>query len=113
MEELGDHRRTRLAYDHGLLELIAPLPEYEYFKQSLSIAIEDIAETLEQNYESYGSTTWRTQAEQAGIEPDSCFYFQNKALVRGKLTFDLSQNPPLDLALAIDLTSKSLNRFPI
>jgi len=107
LEELGDHRSTRLAYDHGLLELMAPLPEHEYFKQSLSIAIEDIAETLDQNYESYGSTTWRKQAEQAGIEPDNCFYFQNEALVRGKLTFDLSQDPPPDLALDIDLTSKN------
>jgi Uma2 family endonuclease len=47
------------------------------------------------------------------LEPDNCFYFQNEALVRGKLTFDLSQDPPPDLALEIDLTSKSLNRFPI
>jgi Uma2 family endonuclease len=113
LAELGDHRSTRIAYDHGLLELMAPLPEHEYFKQSISIAIEDIAEVLEQNYESYGSTTWRKQAEQAGLEPDNCFYFQNEALVRGKLKFDLNQDPPPDLALEIDLTSKSLDRFPI
>jgi Uma2 family endonuclease len=113
LAELGDHRGTRIAYDHGLLEIMAPLPEHEYFKQSISIAIEDIAEVLEQDYESYGSTTWRKQAEQAGLEPDNCFYFQNEALVRGKLRFDLSQDPPPDLALEIDLTSKSLNRLPI
>ena len=34
-------------------------------------------------------------------------------LIRGKLTFDLNQDPPPDLALEIDLTSKSLDRFPI
>lgn len=113
LAEMGNHRSTRIAYDNGLLEIMAPLPEHEYFRQSLSIAIEDIAEALEQNYESYGSTTWRKRAEQAGIEPDNCFYFQNEARVRGKLTFDLDQDPPPDLALEIDLTSKSLNRFPI
>lgn len=113
LADLGNHRSTRIAYDNGLLEIMAPLPEHEYFKQSLSIAIEDIAEILEQNYESYGSTTWRKRAEQAGIEPDNCFYFQNEARVRGKLTFDLDRDPPPDLALEIDLTSKSLNRFPI
>jgi len=113
LAELGEHRSTRIAYDHSLLEIMAPLPEHEYFKQSLSIAIEDIAEVLEQNYESYGSTTWRKQAEQAGLEPDNCFYFQNEAQVRGKLTFDLSQDPPPDLALEVDFASKSLNRFPI
>jgi Uma2 family endonuclease len=113
LAELGQHRSARIAYDNGLLEIMAPLPEHEYFKQSISIAIEDIAEALDQDYESYGSTTWRRQAEQAGLEPDNCFYFQNEALVRGKLKFDLSQDPPPDLALEIDVTSKSLDRFPI
>jgi Uma2 family endonuclease len=113
LEELGPHRNTRIAYKDGLLEIMAPLPEHEYFKQSISIAIEDIAEALNQEYESYGSTTWRKQAEQAGLEPDNCFYFQNEALVRGKLNFDLTQDPPPDLALEIDITSKSLARLPI
>lgn len=50
----------------------------------------------------------------AGVEPDNCFYFQNEAVVRGRLDVDLGQgDPPPDLALEIDLTSKSLDRFPI
>ncbi|MGB5972479.1 MAG: Uma2 family endonuclease [Nodosilinea sp.] len=61
----------------------------------------------------YGLTTWRRKAKQAGIEPDNCFYFQNEALVRGKLEFDLDRDPPPDLVLEVDLTSKSLDRFPI
>ncbi|HIK45965.1 MAG TPA: Uma2 family endonuclease [Leptolyngbyaceae cyanobacterium M65_K2018_010] len=113
LEELGDHRSTRLAYDRGLLEIMAPLPEHEYFKETIGDAIKDISEALDLDYESYGSTTWRRQAEQAGLEPDNCFYFQNEALVRGRLTFDLDQDPPPDLALEIDLTRKSLNRLPI
>ncbi|MBE9077427.1 Uma2 family endonuclease [Romeria aff. gracilis LEGE 07310] len=113
LEELGEHRGSRIAYDHRLLEIMAPLPEHEYFKQSISIAIEDIAEALNQDYESYGSTTWRRKAEQAGLEPDNCFYFQNEALVRGKLNFDLDRDPPPDLALEIDITRQSLDRFPI
>lgn len=113
LEELGNHRSARIAYDRGLLEIMAPLPEHEYFKQSISIAIEDIAEALNRDYESYGSTTWRRQAKQAGIEADNCFYFQHEAKIRGKLTFDLDQDPPPDLALEIDITRKSLARFPI
>lgn len=110
---LGDNRASRIAYDAGTLEIMTPLPEHEYFKQSISIAIEDIAEVLEYDYESYGSTTWRREVKQAGLEPDNCFYFQNEALIRGKIQFDLNEDPPPDLALEIDLTSKSLNRFPI
>ncbi|NEO84782.1 MAG: Uma2 family endonuclease [Spirulina sp. SIO3F2] len=110
---LGDQRASRLAYDSGYLEIMTPLPEHEYFKQSISIAVEDIAETLEWDYASYGSTTWRRAVKQAGVEPDDCFYFQNEPQIRGKLEFDLAIDPPPDLALEVDLTNKSLDRFPI
>ena len=113
LQELGDRRSSRVAYCDGILEIMTPLPEHEYFKQAISIAIEDMAETLELDYESYGSTTWRRQSKQAGVEADNCFYFQNEAIVRGRLDINLTQDPPPDLALEIDVTSKSLERFPI
>ncbi|MBE9159090.1 Uma2 family endonuclease [Nodosilinea sp. LEGE 06152] len=113
LAELGNHRSTRIAYDERFLEIMVPLPEQGYFKKVISTAIGDMAEVLEQAYECYGSTTWRRKVKQAGIEPDNCFYFQNEALVRGKLEFDLDRDPPPDLALEVDLTSKSLDRFPI
>lgn len=118
LAEVAATHSARLAYDSGWLEIIVPLPEHEYFKQSLSVDIEDIAEVLHPNYESYGSTTWRQQSQrqqsqQAGLASDNCFYFQNEALICGKLDINLAQDPPLDLALEIDITSKSLDRLPI
>mgnify|MGYP006269632929 CR=1 FL=1 len=110
---LGDKRAARIAYDQGTLEIMTPLPEHEYYKQVISTAIEDIAETLEQNYECYGSATWKRKIKEAGIEPDNCFYFQNESKVRGQLQLDLNSDPPPDLVLEIDLTNKSLDRFPI
>ena len=92
---------------------MTPLPEHEYYKENISIAIQDIAELLELDYESLGSTTWRREAKMAGLEPDNCFYFQNEPRIRGKLKYDLNSDPPPDLCLEIDLTSKSLDRFPI
>ncbi|MEO1744540.1 MAG: Uma2 family endonuclease, partial [Cyanobacteria bacterium J06629_9] len=59
LEELGNRRSTRIAYDNGLLEIMAPLPEHEYFKETIGDAVKDISETLDIDYESYGSTTWR------------------------------------------------------
>lgn len=111
--DLGESRSARIAYDNGILEIMSPLPEHEYYKENIGDCIKDIADELERDYESLGSTTWRKQAEMAGIEPDNCFYFQNEPKIRGKLDYDLNQDPPPDLALEIDLTSKSLNRFPI
>lgn len=113
LEELDDRTSSRIAYCDGVLEIMTPLPEHEYFKETLGDAIKDMAEILELEYESYGSTTWRQQAKQAGLEADNCFYFQNEAIVRGRLDINLAQDPPPDLALEIDITSKSLERFPI
>ncbi|PSB05670.1 hypothetical protein C7B76_31045 [filamentous cyanobacterium CCP2] len=114
LEDLGDRRAARIAYDNGSLEIMTPLPENEYFKEVIGTAVQDIAEALEIDYESYGSTTWRKHIKMAGIEPDNCFYFQHEPAVRGRLDLDLNQgDPPPDLALEIDLTHKSLDRFPI
>lgn len=112
LEELG-RGSVRVAYYDRTLEIMTPLPEHEYFKETIGDAIKDMAETLELDYESYGSTTWRRQAKQAGLEADNCFYFQNEASVRGRLDINLAQDPPPDLALEIALTNKSLEWFPI
>lgn len=111
--ELGDHRAARLAYDRGMLEIMAPLPEHEYYKEAIGVLVQDLADVLDVDYETLGSTTWKRQDLLAGVEPDNCFYFQNELLIRGKLDFDLTQDPPPDLVLEIDFTSKSLDRFPI
>jgi Uma2 family endonuclease len=113
LEDLGEHRAARIAYDNGTLEIMTPLPEHEYFKEVMGDAVKDVADELDINYASYGFTTWRKRIKMAGLEPDNCFYFQNEAIVRGRLEIDLQGDPPPDLALEIDITHKSLDRFPI
>ncbi|MBD2388710.1 Uma2 family endonuclease [Cylindrospermum sp. FACHB-282] len=113
LQDLGESRAARVAYDDGTLEIMTPLPEHEDYKEVISDAVKDMAEELDLDYTSLGSTTWKQQRKMAGVEPDNCFYFQNEALVRGRLDFDLQRDPPPDLALEIDVTSKSLNRFSI
>ncbi|TAD79576.1 MAG: Uma2 family endonuclease [Oscillatoriales cyanobacterium] len=113
LEGLKHQPGHRIAYEDGFLEIMTPLPEHEHFKELLSDAIKEVADSLDLDYASYGSTTWRSRFKQAGIEPDNCFYIKNEVMIRGKLEFDLSVDPPPDLALEIDLTSPSLDRFPI
>ena len=36
LEELGEHRAARIAYDKGRLEIMAPLPEHEDDKEIIS-----------------------------------------------------------------------------
>jgi Uma2 family endonuclease len=49
---------------------------------------------------------------QRAIEPDTCFYIQNEALVRSKI-IDLKIDPAPDLAVESDYTNSSLNKFTI
>jgi Uma2 family endonuclease len=113
LKDLGEHRAARLAYDRTTLEIMTPLPEHEHYKEVIGDLVKEIADVLDLDYESYGSTTWKRESRMAGVESDNCFYFQNEAAIRGRLDLDLRQDPPPDLALEIDVTSKSLDRFPI
>ena len=113
LKDLGNNRSARIAYDQGTLAIMTPLPEHEYYQERISDTIKDIAEILDLDFECLGSSTWKREIKQAGVEPDNCFDFQNEPLIRGKLTFDLNQDRPPYLTLEIDLTSKSLDRFPI
>ncbi len=111
--ELGNSRAAAIAYDQGILEIMAPLPEHEYYTEETADLIKDLAEVLEIDYETLGSTTWKRPDLLVGVEPDNCFYVQNEQLIRGKLKFDLLQDPPPDLVVKVDITHKSLNRLPI
>jgi Uma2 family endonuclease len=48
-----------------------------------------------------------------GLEPDQCYYIQNEANVWGNDKINLQIDPPPDLAIEIDITSSSINRFAI
>ena len=107
LEELGEHRAARIAYENGLLEIMAPLPEHEDNKEIIGDLIKDLLEELDVEFRSLGSTTYKSEGMMKGIEPDQCFYIQNEPAIRGKKRLDLSIDPPPDLALEIDVTSRT------
>lgn len=45
--------------------------------------------------------------KQAGLEPDTCFYIKNASVVRSLQRINLESDPPPDLAIESDLTSKT------
>lgn len=107
LEELGEHRSAKVAYDQGILEIMTPLPEHELNKEIISDFIKVLLEELEINFLSLGSTTFKNTQMYQGIEPDNCFYIGNESKIRGKKRLDLTIDPPPDLALEIDLTSRT------
>jgi len=107
IEELGEHRAARIAYDRGILEIMSPLPEHEFDKEIISDLVKALLEQLDVEFISLGSTTFKNQFMAQGIEPDQCFYIKNEAVIRGKKRLDLTIDPPPDLALEIDITSRT------
>ncbi|MCX7597121.1 MAG: Uma2 family endonuclease [Fischerella sp.] len=107
LEDLGEHRAARIAYDQGILEIMTPLPEHEYDKEIIGDLVKALLEELEIEFISLGSTTFKNQAMAQGIEPDQCFYIKNEARIRGKKRLDLTGDPPPDLALEVDITSRT------
>jgi len=107
LEDLGEHRSSRVAYDNGILEIMTPLPEQGHNKEIISDLIKALLEELDIEFCTLGSTTFKNQNMNQGIEPDNCLYIQNEAAVRGKNRLDLTVDPPPDLALEIDVTSRT------
>ncbi|MEH2066588.1 MAG: Uma2 family endonuclease [Nostoc sp.] len=107
LAELGENRSSRISYSQGVLEIMAPLPEHEVGKKIIGNLVEILLEELDIEFWSLGSTTFDREKMDAGVEPDDCFYIENEAAVRGKDRIDLTVDPPPDLAIEIDITSRT------
>ncbi len=113
LEELGEDRNTRLAYNEGVLEIMSPLGEHESNNRFVESLIWDLGSELNYNMKKMGSLTLKKDGFKRGVEPDSCYYINNEPLVRNKQNIDLNNDPPPDLVLEIDMSSGSLNKLPI
>ena len=107
VEELGDDRAARIAYYKGFLEIRMPSPEHEVDKELISDIVKILLEELDIDCECFGSTTFKSSTMESGIELDQCFYIRNHAQMRGRRRVDLNCAPPPDLAIEVDVTSKT------
>ncbi|MEA5598294.1 Uma2 family endonuclease [Rivularia sp. UHCC 0363] len=111
--ETGEDRGSRFAYDGTTLEIMTPLFEHENPKINFDRFVFILAEELNIEIKSAGSTTLKRKIVRKGIEPDNCYYIQNELAVRGRETLDLSNSPAPDLAIEIDITSSSVDKLDI
>lgn len=107
LEEFGEKRGSRINYSGGVLEIMVPLPEHEDDKAIIADFVKVLLEELDIEFRSLGSTTFKSKTMKQGIEADDCFYIENEVAVRGKKRIDLTLDPPPDLALEIDITSRT------
>ncbi|MEH2346630.1 MAG: Uma2 family endonuclease [Nostoc sp.] len=113
LRDTGEDRGSRFAYDCGVLEIMTPLFEHENPKIQFDRFIFALAEEVGVEIKSAGSTTLKRKISKRGIEPDTCYYIRSESIVRGRMTLNLETDPPPDLAIEIDITSSSVNKFGI
>ena len=99
-----DRSVPRLKYANGHLTL--KMPTFEH-GQLDAIVVDLIVAILNQQLRDYIHTTPVTLQipEQAGIEPDHCFWLSNWAVVNGKSRIDLTTDPPPDIVVEVDVTN--------
>lgn len=107
LDELGNKRACRVAYSDGILEIRMPSPQHEKAKVLIGDIVKILLEELNMDNECFGSSTFKRQDIAKGIEPDDCFYIENFAQTIGKDRIDLTVDPPPDLAIEVDITSKT------
>ncbi len=113
IRELESQPNKHLTYDSGQLEIFMPLYPHESYKRWVGRFVEVLTEELDIEIRSLSASTWSRKDLAKGIEADECYYIQNEALLRGKMEIDLKILPPPDLAIEVDMTSRSIPRMPI
>lgn len=112
MADIGEDRSCRIAYDQGILEIMVPYEQHEEPKILIAEFITAVSDELEIEIRQLGSLTLEREDLTRAVEPDTCFYIQNEAVVRGK-EIKLPNVPPPDLVVESDYTHSSLNKFNI
>ena len=110
LNELGEHRSSRVAYRQGTLEIMVPLPEHERAKVIIGDLVKILLDELDLNWESFGSTTFKREKMTAGVEPNDCFYIERtptiSLLIVGE-TLRYTVLRLLDTPLAVKISLRS------
>ena len=113
VKDLEDRPGLRVTFDRGTLEIMSPSERHEELKTLLGRMVELLTLELDIECRPAGSTTWKRQDLERGLEPDECYYIANELRLRGKVEADLAVDPPPDLAIEVDLSRSSVDKLAI
>jgi Uma2 family endonuclease len=108
-----DNSSPRFTYDRGVLEIMSPSAEHEWYNRLICDLVKLLARKLRVDVLDLGSTTFKREDVERGFEPDSCFYVAHAGHVRGKSRIDLAVDPAPDIVVEVVVTHPSLSKFPL
>lgn len=106
-ETMETRRIPRISYSEGKVELMVPGFEHEDDRSLIGDLVKIILEEMDIEFRAAASTTLRSRKSKQAVEADECFYIQHEKAVRGKKEIHLDFDPPPDLAIEIDITSRT------
>jgi len=112
LKDFEERAGWRLAYDGGKLEIMPPTYEHEYYSFSFHDFVRAYCDELDLELVGARSTTFRREFLKKGVEPDECYYIQNAKRAIEK-NFSTKKYIVPDIAVEIDVTPESLDKFPI
>jgi len=101
----GDKAGLRIRYSSKTQEIriMSPLPRHGKNADILADLVKTLLRKVGRDWDAFTPITLK-RINQQGIEPDYCFYIDNREQILGKERIDLETDPPPDLAIEIDLT---------
>ena len=104
----------RMSFFEGALEILTLSARHENWERMIEVLVHSLVEGMGLDCVSFGSVTMRRKDLRAGLEPDACFYFgPMAAAMRGREELNLQTDPAPDLAVEIDISRRSLPKFPL
>jgi Uma2 family endonuclease len=98
-DALDDHAGLKLTYLDGTLELMRPSMLHEESKTIIARLLEAWATERRIDLRGFGSTTFRREARQRGLEPDECYKL-------GKLSEDAVPDIAIEVIVSSGLVDK-------
>jgi Uma2 family endonuclease len=86
------------------IRLISPLASHGKRVDTLRDLVKALLNFEGKDWECFDPITLK-QLKRAGVEPDTCFYIENRQVILGKERINLTVDPPPDLAIEVDFTS--------
>lgn len=112
LDALDERPRFKLTYNFGELHIITKTFRHESFANLFGYLILVLAEELDFEFISGGTTTFSNADTVTGAEGDDCFYFDHLAEVGEKDRLDLTVDPPPNLLVEVDVTNPSIKKLP-
>ncbi len=114
LKMMGDRRGPRVLYREGYLTLVTPSRLHERRSKGLDQVVHALCIELDIPFQPTGSTLYKRQDLDHGIEADETYYIEHEPVIREvEDEIDLTLYPPPDLVIEVVVTNPAANSLAI